>query len=544
MNPWKRRTLYYLVGLVFLMFVYAAIYKYSLAAFDGESISYMGALQFVVETFTATGYGSESPWTTDPMNLIVIVMDLTGVALIFIALPVLVFPLFEEVISTTVPTSVDEDLRDHVVICTLTSRGETLIAELDAWNVPYLIVESDRERASELYEAGYHVIRGDPQSVDSLEAANLSEARALVADSTDRINPSIVLTAIEVSEDVRLISIVDDPGNETYHRLAGADDVLNPRSLVGESLASKVTVGVSDEFDDTVGLGEDLELVELPLHRSSELVGESIAQSRLLSSGDLNIVGVWSNGEFESPPAPDRELESGEILLVTGRHEEIDSLRKRTGARVRHHYPGVTIVAGYGQVGSSIAQAFEDADVPYTVVDLEDKPNVDIVGDITDPEVLSRANIEDARSIIFALPDDALTEFATLVARDGNDVVEILARAEDAENVQKVYRAGADYVLSLATISGRMLASTVLDREEVVTTDGQIEVIRTDAPGLAGRSLGDADVRARTGCTVLAVARDGERIVDLDADVDLYRRDELIVAGTDEAINRFTEQFC
>jgi hypothetical protein len=70
----------------------------------GRPISFLHALQVVVETFTTTGFGSDAPWETPEMNVLIIVMDLTGVALIFLALPVLVFPLFEEAISTTVPT--------------------------------------------------------------------------------------------------------------------------------------------------------------------------------------------------------------------------------------------------------------------------------------------------------------------------------------------------------------------------------------------------------------------------------------------------------
>jgi len=541
MNTWKRRTVYYLFGLVALMFVYAEVYRFGAATFEGESKTFLESLQFVVETFTATGYGAESPWSSDPMNVMVILMDLTGVALIFIALPVLIFPLFEEAVSTSVPTAADGDLSDHVVVCTFTSRGETLIGELNSWGVPHLIVESDRDRARELYESGYDVIYNDPQSVDGLEAANLPGARALVADDSDRVNTSIVLTTQELAEHVRTVSVVEDPDNETYHRLAGTDVVLNPRSLVGGSLASKITTAVSSEFEDTVGVVEDVELAELPIDRESDLVGGTIAESGLREEAGVNVVGAWSEGEFESPPDPGTELDPGTVLLVTGRVDEIRKLRDVTRSSVRRRRQGTVVVAGYGEVGKSVVETLEAADVDHTVVDLEDGADVDVVGDVTDPEVLRGAGIGEARSVVFALPDDTLTEFATLVVRNENETVEILARAEDEENVPKVYRAGADYVLSLATVSGRMLASSVLEQEEVISTDGQVEVIRTTAPNLAGQTLAGADVRARTGCTVIAVERDGRTITDLEPAFEIREGDELVVAGTDDGINRFTE---
>jgi hypothetical protein len=159
------------------------------------------------------------------MNLVVIIMDLTGVALIFLALPVLVFPAFQAALSTTVPTSVDEDLADHVVICTHSPRAETLIAELESRCVAYVIVEPARGHATELYEDGYSVVHAEPDSAEGLTGANLTSARALVADISDEVDTSIVLTAKEIAEDVRVVSVVQEPDRATYHELAGADAV-------------------------------------------------------------------------------------------------------------------------------------------------------------------------------------------------------------------------------------------------------------------------------------------------------------------------------
>lgn len=540
MDTWQRRTLVYVVGLIAVMLAYATAYDTGMSVFEGSPITYLHALQVVVETFTTTGFGSDAPWTSAEMNVLVIVMDLTGVVLIFLALPVLVFPLFEEAISTTVPTAAEKSLTDHVVICTLTPRGETLVDELDSWGVDHLILEPDRDRAKDRYEEGYDVIHADPQSVDGLEAARLSAARCLVADDSDPVNTSIVLTAKEVAEDVRTVSVVDDPEREQYHRLAGADAVLSPRALLGEGLASKVTTGISTELGDAIEIGEDFEVAELPIHRESDLVGRTIAESGVRERAGVNIIGAWFRGEFESPPSPDAVLDNGTVLLVTGRETQLERLKEMTMSDVRRFSRGQTVVVGHGEVGTTVVNALSTSGVQHTVMDVVEDPGVDVVGDATDPDALSQAGVEDARTVILAIPDDTLTEFAILVIRDLNPSVEIVARAEETENVQKMYRAGADYVLSLATVSGRMLASTILEDEEVISLDKQVDVMRTHAPGLVGQTLGEADVRARTGCTIVGVERDGEVVTDLGPEFRVREGDELIVAGTDEGTNRFT----
>ncbi|WP_135806584.1 potassium channel family protein [Halorussus marinus] len=539
MNSWQRRTASYLATLVVIILSFAVVYDYGMAAFEGRPQPFYHSLQVVVETFTTTGYGSNAPWTSPEMTALVVVMDLTGVVLIFMALPVFVVPLFEEAVSTTVPTAV-EDLEDHVVVCTFSPRVETLVEEFRSWGVDYVVIEADRERAIDLYESGYEVIYGDPQSVETLRAAGVGEATAVVADASDEEDVGIVLTAREASADVRVVSVVEDPDLSAYHELAGVDAVLSPRELLGESLADKVTTGVNAEIDGGVEIGEDFEVAELPVQRGSDLVGRTLAESGIRERAGANVIGAWVRGEFETPPPPDAEIDAGTILLVAGREDRLERLKALTRSSVRPSRRGNVLVVGYGEVGSTVAAELAAADVPYTTVDVEDNPGVDVVGDATDPETLRAAGIENARTVVLSLADDTLTSFATLVVRDLDADVEILARAEETESVRKIYRAGADYVLALSRISGRMLASTILEEEEVISMDKQIEVVRTTAPALAGQTLAGADVRARTGCTVVAVERDGAVITDLDPDFRLRDGDDVVVAGTDEGVNRFT----
>jgi Trk K+ transport system NAD-binding subunit len=542
MDKWQRRTVYYALLLIGSMVLFAVLYQNGMRIYESDPRTFLHSLQVVVETFTTTGFGSDSPWTTPQMQLLVIAMDLFGTLLIFMAFPVIAFPLLENILSTTVPTSVEDDIEEHVVICSYTPRAETLIDELDSWNVDHVITEPDRERATELYENDHRVIHADPTSITGLEGAALSSARALVADVSDQVDASIVLTAREVAEDVPVVSVVEEPDRQNYHRLAGADYVLSPRPLLGESLASKVTTSVTADLGDAIEIGDDFDVAELPIHRGSRLVGTTLAESGIREQSGVNAIGAWFRGKFETPPSPDATLTGGTVLLVTGREGQLEELKQLTLSDVRRFSRGETVVIGYGEVGSTITAALDEADLPYTVVDRTEMEGVDVVGDATEPETLREAGVENARSVILAIPDDTTTEFTTLVIRDVSPEIEIIARVEETESVQKMYRAGADYVLSLANVTGRMIASTILEDEDVLSLDQQVEVVRTVAPKLVGQTIGDADVRSKTGCTIVGVERNGTVITDVGPEFSIESGDELIIAGTDEGIQRFTEQ--
>jgi Trk K+ transport system NAD-binding subunit len=158
--------------------------------------------------------------------------------------------------------------------------------------------------------------------------------------------------------------------------------------------------------------------------------------------------------------------------------------------------------------------------------------------------VYEEADVGAADAILIDIDDDTTVLLATLIARNANPDAHIVARANQEENEQKIYRAGADYVQSLATISGRMMAATVLEREEVLSFRTKIDVVRLEAGGLAGQTLAGADVRARTGCTVVASVRDGDVITSLNPDEFVFRDDDhLVIVGTNEGVHRFEERF-
>ncbi|MDR9430701.1 MAG: NAD-binding protein [Natronomonas sp.] len=551
MSRVKRRAVYYVAFIAVLILVAAAAYDFGMRTFEpgpypppGTEISLLHSMQVVVETFTATGYGSDSPWQSVQMNLLVMLLDVTGVGLFFLALPAVLLPLFKDALSPSVPTEIDATVDDHVIVCSDTSRAEALIDELDANGLDHVFIDPDRDRSMDLAADGYRVINGDPESTEALERAHIADARALVADVSDRVDASIVLAAEEATGDSTVISVVEDAETATYHRLAGADHVLTPRRVLGDGLAGKLTTGVRTDLGEAVRVGDDFEIVELPIHRNGSLVGRTIADSSLRETYGVNVIGAWSYGEFETPPPLDQPLDSSTVLLLAGGSEGIERLRTAERSTVRRPNRGETIVAGYGEVGQTVAAALSRAGVPHTTVDIRDFDGVDVVGDVTDPDVLESAGIERAASIVLALSDDTLTEFATLVVRDRAPDVEVIARADRTDAVRKTYRAGADYVLSLATVSGRSIASRIIDDEEIMSMDTNVQLVRTTAPALDGEIIENAGIRERTGCTVVAIERNGTVHTDLDGAFRLDPGDELVIAGTDAATNRFVERYC
>ncbi len=119
--------------------------------------------------------------------------------------------------------------------------------------------------------------------------------------------------------------------------------------------------------------------------------------------------------------------------------------------------------------------------------------------------------------------------------------VPIIAGADLVENVGRIQQAGADFALSLSQVAGQLLAHHVLG--EMVSQQARIKLVKLDAGRLVGRNPLKSRIRERTGCSVVAVERGGELVMDIPSSFILAAGDALYICGTIRAFDRFYGEF-
>ncbi|SMO63267.1 potassium channel family protein [Gracilimonas mengyeensis] len=541
LKSWRNKIINAVLTVIIIVGVYSSIFQWAMPVFENHSVTFPQSVQVVIESLTTTGYGGFAPWQSDFMNYFVLLMNLTGVVLVFVAFPVFFLPYLRDAIGKTAPRAVDT--KDHVIICEYSSYTNALIEELKSRDKDYIIIEQDETNALELISNGYNVMTGDPESEDTLRAACISEATAVVHSEIYK-NISIVFTAKNIEPGIKVIAILRDDNMDIYYKLArtnGADITISPRQLVGKSLATQipaVSINESVEIDSTI------ELVEIDIEEGSELCNKTIHEANLLNEHHINIIGAWLNGDFKSPVDVDLVLDSKTRLLVAGDVSELEQLTKKAEAQTRHFIRNEVFIFGYGRSGKAAAEFLKDKSVDVRIMDIKEKEGVDMVGDVSKPETLDQMNIEDASAIIITIKDDTAALFSTLMARNKNKKANIIVRANDVEDVQKLYQAGADYVQSLATVTGRMLASCIFEDERSLAVEKQINLVQLPAGDLVGRTLAESNVRAETGCTILGVIRDGKKITTLHPEkFEFQDGDDVILAGTDDSTQLFEKKY-
>ena len=536
-KPQKRLLLLILVAPTVLVLASGLLYMIGMRLLEGQERGFWDSVSWAAETLTTTGYGADARWRHPAMVVFVALVQFTGVFLVFLIFPVYLIPLLEERFEARLPRRLDRPLEGHVVVYRYGPAVESLLGELSAAGIQSLILEPEEGEARALFEAGRRVLHLD-FGEGGLAAAGLASARALIANGTDAENATVILAARQSGYAGPVLAIVEEPFHRRPIMLAGATATFTPRHILGAALAARASARIDPRVAGLRDLGRSLEVVEMQIGPESPLVGQTLEGAEVRTQTGATVLGQWVEGRLIAPPPPDMRLMAEGILVVIGPAAGLDRLTALARGPVALRRKGPFLIAGYGEVGRKVAELLRDAGEEVRVVDRESGDGVDEVGSLLDPKLLDRLDVKNAQAVILALSSDSATLFATVILKDLAPEVPVIARVNEAENVERIRRAGAYFSLSISQVSGQMLARKLLG-QEAVALDPRLEILKVPADGLVGHPPRDLSIRERTGCTVVAVERGDDVLVEFDPTFRFEAGDGVYVFGTTVDVRRF-----
>jgi len=288
-------------------------------------------------------------------------------------------------------------------------------------------------------------------------------------------------------------------------------------------------------------------VLEFPVRADSIIVDKMIKDSKIREKTGCAIIGLWKNGILIPNPDPEITTSQNSIIVALGTDKQLEKLSRLTVDRKRS-MKGRHIIAGFGDVGEQAAKVLKENNIPFTVVDKKEISGVtQVAGSATEEDVLKRAGITDASTLIVTLSTDLDSIFTTLIARKMNPNLRIISRANAERSIDKLYRAGADYVLALSAIGGQMLASMITKEEFAVETtvvEGlKVAEYKVETPALAGKKISSAKIGSKTGCTVVAIEYNGHFIPNPSSEEVIPPGSTLILIGTRDQVRAFEDTF-
>lgn len=532
-----KRLLALLAVLPATVLILGTLYMIGMDRLEGEPRTFLQSLQWATETLTTTGYGGDSHWNHPVLALFVILGQFMGQFLVFLIFPIFVLPYFEEQFEVRLQ-HILPPMAGKVLFYRYGPAIESLLGEFKRTHSPFVIFEEDMTTARTLRDRGYTVVFGKLAD-DPAVLSRVAQARAVVTNAGDHDNATCALIVREHGFEGPLYALADDPLYRPPMLQIGASDVFTPAHVLGAALAARASARISPPAEGMHLLGNKVGLAEFRVHETSPLAGQKLGDLHLRQQHGVTVIGQWRSGLFTTTKGPETRIEAGAILVVVGTPDKLEKV-ERMAMPIRRH--GTIVLAGFGSVGRKVIQMLHDANEECVVIDRVVAPGVTVVGNVLDQQTLAQAGVREASAVILALNDDSESVFATAVVRDYAPGVPLIVRVIRTPNTARLYRAGADFAISVGQVAGQILAYHLLD-EQIVPVENRIKFSRLAAGTLAGEHPWRCAALDRTGAKIVAVERHGEVLVAFAEDFRVQADDALFVCGSLSSLARYQKEF-
>ena len=501
----SRLMLWMTLGAIVMVSAYSAIF---LALMDREDRPYdwIDAVYWTITTMSTLGYG-DITFSSSAGRLFSMLVLASGILLILVLLPFLfvqfiVRPWMEQLERARAPRSVPEHLRGHLILVGFDAVTQTLIARAKRARTPAVVLVEDPAEASRLHDEGYQAMVGPLDSPATYRKAGVERAVMVVSTQADTTNTNVAFTVRQVNKSAKIAVTADKDASVDVLELAGADHVFQLSSSLGRELANRA-VGTRGHAHVVGSIGHTL-IAEAAV-RGTPLVGLTLDQVTHHLKCPARILAIMQRGRLR-PMGPDSRIDERAVLILAGSRSELDTFNDQFQSPEGVESP--VLILGGGRVGRAVAGALRDSRVPTTIV--EKVPGrapagyTVVEGDASEIEILNAAELSAASAVVITTHDDDFNVYLTLYCRRLRPDLQIVARATSERNVATLYRAGADSVLSYATIGATALWNELGRAHRVVIAEGN-ELFSVPRPrSLGGAALRDEKIHDTTGCHIVA----------------------------------------
>jgi len=314
-----------LLGIIMIV----AVLGYVLAGW-----TWLDAMYMVVTTLSTVGYGEVGPMSSG-LRVFTMFVILFGVSTALYVGGGFVQMVLEGEVNRALglrrATKEIERLRGHVILCGFGRTGETVAGELKRVGKALVVVDKDDQQAAEAQSQGYLTIHDDASEEETLLAAGVAQATALVTTLPgDAQNVFITLTARNLNPKLQIIARGELRSTEKKLIQAGADRVVLPAAAGGLRMAAMITRPSTLDLIELASGGRIAEMImeELTVPADSALVGVTVGDSQSRSRYGILIVAIRRfDGRLLFNPGADADFRVGDAVIVMGKVDDVERFR-------------------------------------------------------------------------------------------------------------------------------------------------------------------------------------------------------------------------
>lgn len=568
----KRREFRALARFIFVLAAlisgYSILFQF-LMAYEGQQHSLVTSVYWTLSTMSTLGFG-DITFLSDVGRAFSVLVLLSGIVFLLILLPFTFIELFYEPwmearASSRIPRAVPDSMKDHVILTFYDPVASALIEKLKLFNYPYVVVLSEVDLVTSITENGIHAIFGELDNPDTWIKARVSQAVLVATTRDDIANTSVVFTIRGITESTPVIATARAESSVEILKLAGCNRILDLPRLMAEALVRRIAERA--QFSHVIGRVDDLLIAEVNSSRTT-LVGKGYLEAQRITS--ISIVGFWERGSFEIAQ-PESVIEDNTVLLMAGSADQFKEFNASFQAKQGEQLSKPVIIIGGGRVGRATAAALARRGQDYRIVEkleerIPDKIEIEVIdriqsfvrnlvqdetehktkyviGSAAEKDILERAGIADAQTVIITPRDDETNIYLTIFCRLLRPDIQIISRATLERSLPSLHRAGCDIAMSYASMGANALFN-LLHRSDLLMIAEGLDVFKIEVPKeLAGKTLAEANFRQTTNCSLIGIDAGGKTMTNPTPESIIPEIGEMVLIGTPAAETEFLRRY-
>jgi trk system potassium uptake protein TrkA len=210
-------------------------------------------------------------------------------------------------------------------------------------------------------------------------------------------------------------------------------------------------------------------------------------------------------------------------------------------------------VIGLGRFGSSLSK--ELVKLGYEVLgidkseeiidEMSDELTHAVVADSTDEEVLKSLGVRNFDCAVVAIGDNIQASILTALLLKELGVKTVVAKALSDLHGKVLQKLGVDRIIYPERDMGVRVAHQLVSPNllDYIELSPDYTIVELSVPkGLSGRSLKELDIRAKYGCSIIAINKRDSMIIAPTADDILKEKDVMVIIGTNKQIEVFESE--
>ena len=519
-----------------LIILYAILFQF-VAAYEGDKYDWFTGIYWTLEIMSTLGTG-DIVFTSGLGRFFTVLVLLTGVGFILVIIPFVFLQLFQS--TARVPREIARAVEGHVIITQLDEISMLLVEKFRDFGQEYVLLCEQLEKAQLLIDEGYRVIHGSLNNPRTYEASNVHRAALVVLTGNDERNTALLHAIRHTGSGVPVISTALNIQSGSILRQAGATRVLTVEEMLGETMARRVSGG--DALAHLVGRIDNLIIAEATM-AGTPLVGKTLREINLRALTGLTVVGIWEKGRFQMARA-DSVISPQSAVVLAGSRDQIQAYNEMFCIYNTKSKP--VLIIGAGVVGRATADFLERRSIECKLLELDNlkvKSRRIVQGDARDLNTLIDFGLEEAPTIVLTTRDDNRNIYLTTLIRKTNPHIQIISRATEEASTLLLHRAGADFVISYASIGATSIFNFLKGGDILMVTEG-VDVFRVRVPDdLAGRTIAETTIRKEFGLSIIGINRQEGMEINPPADTKLRAGEEVVLIGTVEGERQFLSRY-